>query len=119
MTPEQRYMLDTQGFLHIRHALSAHEIAQARLAADDYVATAAAARAGGPPLPADFSGNGEGDGKGCKQATLSSPPARPCWRSPHSLIPTCGRWPRICLGASARAVGLSSRGLASDSGAHR
>ena len=53
-----------QGFLHIRGALSAAELSDARLAADDYVVAAAAAKAGGQPLPADFSGNGEGNGKG-------------------------------------------------------
>ncbi len=53
-----------QGFLHIRGALSAEELSQARLAADDYVEAAASARAGGKPLPADFSGNGKANGKG-------------------------------------------------------
>lgn len=53
-----------QGFLQIRGALSAEELSQARLAADDYATAAAAAKTGKAPLPADFSGNGEANGKG-------------------------------------------------------
>ena len=57
-------MLDTQGWLHVKGALSPTELAEARAAADEYVAAAAAAKAGGPPLPENYSGNGEADGKG-------------------------------------------------------
>ena len=64
MTPEQRYILDTQGWLHVKGALSPTELAEARAAADDYVTATAAAKTGGPPLPANYSGNGVADGKG-------------------------------------------------------
>ncbi len=39
MTTEQRYLFDLHGYLHLRNALSAEEVASARAAAERYVAT--------------------------------------------------------------------------------
>ena len=39
MTAEQRYLFDLHGYLHVRNALSAEELAAARAAAERYVAT--------------------------------------------------------------------------------
>jgi hypothetical protein len=39
MTPQQRYLLDVQGFLHLKGALSPDEVAQARQAAERYMET--------------------------------------------------------------------------------
>ena len=42
MTTEQRYLFDLHGYLHVRNALSAEELASAQTAAKRYVATPAA-----------------------------------------------------------------------------
>jgi hypothetical protein len=39
MTPEQRYLFDIQGYLHLKGALSAEEVCSARAAAERYIAT--------------------------------------------------------------------------------
>ena len=43
MTPQQRYMLDTFGFLKLEGALSAEELAAAQEAAERYISAATAA----------------------------------------------------------------------------
>ena len=59
MTPEMRYLLDLNGYLHLRGALSPRELHACRAAADRYVALCAAVeRAGaGASVPEGF-GNG-------------------------------------------------------------
>ena len=37
MTPQQRWLLDTQGFLHLRAAVVGDELAAAQRAADSYI----------------------------------------------------------------------------------
>ena len=39
MTPEQRYLFDLHGYLHIPNLLSDSELAAARAAVDRYIAT--------------------------------------------------------------------------------
>ena len=39
MTPEQRYLFDTNGYLHIRQVLNAEELAAAQAAVDRYIST--------------------------------------------------------------------------------
>ena len=39
MTPEQRYLFDLNGYLHLRNALSDDELSAAREAAERYVTT--------------------------------------------------------------------------------
>ena len=61
MTPQQRYMLDTFGFLKLDGALSAEELVAAQEAAERYISAATAAAAGeegeegtGQQLPEGF-----------------------------------------------------------------
>ena len=58
MTPQQRYMLDTFGFLKLEGALSAEELAAAQEAAERYISAATAAGEGeegtGQQLPEGF-----------------------------------------------------------------
>ena len=57
MTPEQRYMMDAQGFLILRGAMSDAEVEAGRAGCDSYVHAMEAARAGGPAVPPAFTGN--------------------------------------------------------------
>ena len=40
MTPEQRYLFDVQGFLHLKGAIAPDEVQRARAAAERYCSTA-------------------------------------------------------------------------------
>lgn len=54
MTPEQRYLFDVTGYLHLKNALSDEELESARAAANEYIGT--------PPeaLPPGFDSSGKG-----------------------------------------------------------
>ena len=60
MTPQQRWLLDTQGFLHLRAAVVGDELAAAQRAADSYISAHGGGdddlqqTAGGRPWPAGF-----------------------------------------------------------------
>ena len=54
MTPEQRYLFDINGYLHLPNALSDSELAAARAAVDRYIATPDA------ELPEGFSRSDDG-----------------------------------------------------------
>jgi hypothetical protein len=75
MTPEQRYLLDAQGYCILRGALSNEEVAAARRATDEHVAAQEAADIpGGDPLPAGFeAGNGGPDAPGSRMIYSNGP----------------------------------------------
>jgi hypothetical protein len=66
MTAEQRWLFDTQGFLHLRAALDPAELAAAQRAADAYI------RAHAPPAAelerADVEGRAWPEGFGAQRA---------------------------------------------------
>eukprot|EP01043_Picozoa_sp_COSAG02_P010894 COSAG02_NODE_393_length_23190_cov_56.721926_12_plen_370_part_00 len=66
MTPEQRYMLDSSGYLILRGALSSKQIEDARMACDSYVEAQENADAGRAQLPPGFPGNGGPDAIGSR-----------------------------------------------------
>ena len=94
MTPEQRYLFDINGYLHIPDVLSEAELATAREAIERYVTSPE------EELPEGFSHSEDG-----RMQRTASPGTRAS--SPSSSIPSCGpsSWnsPTIgpaCMGAA-------------------
>jgi len=83
MTPEQRYQLDTFGFLHIEGALSPAELSAAQAAADRYIT---AAMTQPDVLPPGFQQDPK-DGRRCVCHASPSPPLI----SSHSTDPSSWR----------------------------
>jgi hypothetical protein len=108
MTPEQRYQLDTFGFLHLRGALSSGELSAAQAAAGRYIQTACHA-----PEPFGQGGNSAtpwcgDDPRTCAPLPIYGAQARDALPLPPPPC-TCSRSVRIVLQAAFPMASPSTR----------